>query len=148
MLSRLRSMVFRLAGSQQIRPVDGGLRCVLMAQAMQHRMLELRDQWLPRVVQTPFSIRTGINTGVASVGGFGSEGRKTYSAIGNQTNTVRIQEACEPGAILVSQTTWALIHEQIRCRDCGEITIKGLHYPVRVYEVESDPSAGGRRDET
>jgi class 3 adenylate cyclase len=87
-------------------------------------------------VQTPFRIRTGINTGVASVGDFGSEGRKTYSAIGNQTNlTARIQEACGPGRILISHTTWALIHDEIPCHERGEIEVKGLHYPIRVYEV-------------
>ena len=103
---------------------------------MQRRMGELGKKWFEEGIQTPFRIRIGINTGVASVGDFGSEGRKTYSAIGNQTNlTARIQAQCIPGRILISHATWALVREDILCEERGEIDVKGLHYPVRIYEV-------------
>jgi adenylate cyclase len=115
---------------------DHAVRAVEMAEAMQRRMGELREKWFQDGIQEPFRIRIGINTGVASVGDFGSAGRITYSAIGNQTNlTARIQAACEPGKILVSHTTWALVKDRIACKERGEIQVKGLHYPVRVYEV-------------
>jgi adenylate cyclase len=116
---------------------DHALRCVRMALAMQARMGELRARWFEEGIQTPFAIRIGINTGLASVGDFGSEGRITYSAIGNQTNlTARVQAACEPGRVLVTHTTWALVKDAISCKEKGELSVKGLHYPVRVYEVE------------
>ncbi len=115
---------------------DHALRAVRMAIAMQHRMAELREQWYARGIQTPFHIRIGVNTGVASVGDFGSEGRTTYSAIGTQTNlTARIQAECEPGRVLMSHSTWALVQDQVPCEACGEIEVKGLHFPVRVYQV-------------
>ena len=115
---------------------DHALRAVHMALAMQRRMEEMRQQWFEGGIQTPFRIRIGINTGVASVGDFGSEGRTTYSAIGNQTNlTARIQDRCEPGRVLISHTTWALVHDEIPCKARGEIEVKGLHYPIKVYEV-------------
>jgi len=115
---------------------DHALRAVRMATAMQRRMAELQEKWFREGIQAPFQIRIGVNTGVASVGDFGSAGRVTYSAIGNQTNlTARIQAACEPGKVLVSHTTWALVKDQISCEERGEIDVKGLHYPVRVYEV-------------
>lgn len=119
---------------------DHALRAVRMGLEMQGRMVELRKLWFGRGIQTPFRIRIGINTGVASVGDFGSAGRTTYSAIGNQTNlTARIQDHCEPGRVLISHSTWALIKEEIPCEERGEIQVKGLHYPIRVYEV-ADPS--------
>lgn len=68
---------------------DHALRAVRMALAMQERMSELGEKWFADGVQTPFRIRIGINTGVASVGDFGSEGRTTYTAIGNQTDMER-----------------------------------------------------------
>jgi class 3 adenylate cyclase len=118
---------------------DHALRSVRMAQAMQRRMSELGKKWYEDGIQTPFRIRIGINTGVASVGDFGSKGRKTYSAVGNQTNlTARIQDHCTPGRILISHSTWALIRENIPCEERGEIEVKGLHYPVRVYEVAQE----------
>jgi class 3 adenylate cyclase len=104
-------------------------------------MSELGRKWFATGVQAPFRIRIGINTGTASVGDFGSEGRITYSAIGNQTNlAARIQVACEPGKVLISHPTWALVKDQIPCKERGEIRVEGLHYPVRVYEVDWEAS--------
>jgi adenylate cyclase len=118
---------------------DHALRAVHMALAMQRRMGELCEKWFKEGIQTPFRARIGINTGVASVGDFGSEGRTTYSAIGNQTNlTARIQAHCEPGKALISHTTWALVKDEIPCDERGEIEVKGLHYPVRIYEVVAE----------
>jgi class 3 adenylate cyclase len=120
---------------------DHALRAVRMATAMQQRMSELGKKWFANGIQAPFRIRIGINTGTASVGDFGSDGRITYSAIGNQTNlAARIQAACEPGKVLISHTTWALVKDQIPCQERGEIRVEGLHYPVRVYEVAWKPS--------
>ena len=122
---------------------DHALRAVRMSLAMQQRMSELGEKWFAEGIQTPFRIRIGINTGVASVGDFGSEGRTAYSAIGNQTNlTARIQDHCVPGEVLISHTTWALVKDQIPCKERGEIEVKGLHYPVRVYRV-AEASHGG-----
>ncbi len=56
--------------------------------------------------------------------------------------TARIQSHCEPGRVLISHTTWALIHDEIACKERGEIEVKGLHYPVRVYEVAEEVSPG------
>jgi hypothetical protein len=93
-------------------------------------------KWFEEGIQTPFRIRIGINTGTASVGNYGSAGRMTFSAIGNQTNLAgRIQSECEPGKVLIGHSTWALVKDEITCVDKGEIDVKGLHYPIRAYEV-------------
>ena len=41
-------------------------------------------------------------------------------------------------------TTWALVKDEIDCEERGEIEVKGLLYPVRVYEVaeSASPEAG------
>ncbi|MGH8529332.1 MAG: adenylate/guanylate cyclase domain-containing protein [Nevskiales bacterium] len=115
---------------------DHALRAVRMALDMQARLLELKDVWLKRGIRKPFRARIGINTGHASVGDYGSEGRKVYSAIGIQTNlAARIQAHCEPGKVLISDTTWALVKDDIPCTDKGELQLRGVHYAVRVYEV-------------
>jgi class 3 adenylate cyclase len=125
---------------------DHARRAVRMAIAMQRRMSALGEKWFTAGIQTPFRIRIGVNTGTASVGDFGSTGRITYSAIGNQTNlAARLQTACAPGRILISHTTWALVKDEIPCTERGEIRVEGLHYPVRVYDVAweslQEPSA-------
>jgi class 3 adenylate cyclase len=127
-------------------PVRGGerehaLAAVRMALAMQARMAVLRERWLREGIEEPFQIRIGVNTGVASVGNFGSRGRMDYTAIGRQVNlAARLQTACEPGRVLVSHATWALVEAEIPCEARGSIQVKGVHHPVRVYEARSPES--------
>ncbi len=118
---------------------DHALRAVRMAVAMQARMAELEVKWFESGVEHPLRIRCGINTGMATVGGFGSEGRRHYTAIGMQTNlAARLEAACEPGPILISHATWALIKDEIACIDTGELQVKGFHRPIRTYRVDLD----------
>jgi class 3 adenylate cyclase len=113
---------------------------VAMAVAMQRRMAELRSTWFRSGIEHPFHIRCGINTGVATVGAFGAEGRREYSAVGLQTNiAARLEGACTPDRVLVSHATWALVHERFPCVDLGERELKGVGRPMRVYEI--DPHA-------
>jgi len=115
---------------------EHALAAVRMALAMQERMAALRERWLREGIEEPFQIRIGINTGVASVGNFGSHGRMDYTAIGRQVNlAARLQTHCEPGRVLVSHSTWALVEPEIPCQPRGAIQVKGVHHPVRVYEA-------------
>ncbi len=115
---------------------DHARRAVQTALDMQDAMQDLRATWTRRGIRTPFRIRIGINSGYASVGDFGSPGRKVYSAIGLQTNlAARIQALCVPDRVLVSDTLYALVQDDFCFEDKGELTVRGLHYPVRLYEV-------------
>lgn len=115
---------------------DHALRAVRMALEMQARLEELRTKWLREGVEEPFQVRIGINTGVASVGNFGSKGRVDYTAIGRQVNlAARLQVNCDPGRILLSHSTWSLVQDEIPCIAKGEIPVKGFQQPVKVYEV-------------
>jgi class 3 adenylate cyclase len=88
-------------------------------------------------MEEPFTIRIGINTGYASVGNFGSRDRLDYTAIGRQVNlAARLQVSCAPGRILLSHSTWVLIQDEIPCTPKGAISVKGIHHPVNVYEVD------------
>jgi adenylate cyclase len=117
---------------------DHALRAVRMATAMQSRVAELSAKWLGEGLldDEPFQVRIGINSGMASVGNFGSKDRLDYTAIGRQVNlAARLQVSCEPGKVLLSHPTWALIKDEIACVPKGEIEVKGMHHAVKVYEV-------------
>ena len=115
---------------------DHALRAVRMALDMQARMKDLQEVWFRRGLERPFRTRIGINTGMACVGDFGSEGRKLYSAVGVQANlAVRIQSFCEPGQILICEQTATLVKGGVDSVPKAEIPVKHLRVPVRVYEV-------------
>ena len=115
---------------------DHALRAVRMAIEMQGRLDELHAKWVAEGIEEPFQIRIGINTGVASVGNFGSRERVDYTAIGRQVNlAARLQVNCDPGKILLSHSTWSLVHDEITCVAKGDLQVKGFHQPVKVYEV-------------
>lgn len=114
--------------------VEQAVSAVRAAQAMQARLPSLNQRWQRIGVPEPIQMRVGINTGVLSVGSFGSAGRMTYTAIGMHTNiAARLQAHCEPGQVLVSDSSWYLVKDQITCEPRGEVECRGVHYPVRVY---------------
>lgn len=124
---------------------DHARRAVETARAMQQRVAELERRWFDEGIDVGVRVRIGINTGVASVGSFGSAGRMTYSAVGTQTNlAARIQGHCPPGRVLVSHSTWALVRDRFAWLDRGEFEAKGLHFPVRAYELGDEAGARGR----
>ena len=89
-------------------------------------------------IEQSLRVRIGINTGMLSVGTFGSDGRATYTAIGLQMNVAaRIQAQCEPGSILLSSASWHLINNTVACDPLGEVTVKGVHFPISIYEPRS-----------
>jgi len=115
---------------------DHALRCVRMAVEMQQTMQTLQKKWFSEGIEYLLQIRCGINTGMATVGSFGSGQRSEYSAMGMQVNLAsRLETACEPGGILISHSTWALINDQIDCRSKAPIEAKGFSRFVRAYEV-------------
>jgi len=122
---------------------DHAVRAVQMAIEMQRRIKDLNDKWLREGMEQSLDIRIGLNTGVASVGNFGSKGRMDYTAIGRQVNlAARLQANCDPRKILISYSTWVLVQGCIACVPKGEIQVKGIRNPVRVYEVEDGAYQG------
>lgn len=58
---------------ESMEPATGALRGVQMALAMQNRLGELNEEWLGRGHPYPFKARMGVNTGISTVGSFGSD---------------------------------------------------------------------------
>lgn len=109
-------------------------RALSAAEAMHARLAELNKTWFRLGIEQPLRVRIGINTGMLSVGTFGSDGRATYTAIGLQMNVAaRIQAQCEPGQTLLSSASRHLVSESVACEPLGEITVKGVHFPISIY---------------
>ncbi len=121
------------------------LQCVKMAQAMQRRMSELQILWREMGSEKSFRIRCGINTGYCDVGNFGSDLRMDYTIIGPEVNlAARLEQAAEPGGILISEATWALVRGEIDGEPRPPLTVKGFTDPVQAYAVSADAASRSR----
>ncbi|TFF27132.1 adenylate/guanylate cyclase domain-containing protein [Jiella endophytica] len=121
-------------------PKEDAQACVRMAVAMQRRMAELNDTWRQRGIEKPFQTRMGINTGYCNVGNFGSEDRMDYTIIGAEANlAARLESIAEPGGIVLSYETYALVSDIVRARPLEAISLKGISRQVVPYVVEAVP---------
>jgi len=112
--------------------------CISMAIEMQQKMKSLQKHWKKKGIIAPFMIRCGINVGYCTIGNFGSEDRIDYTIIGSEVNIAsRLQDAAEPGRILVSESAKLLAEDSFEFKDMGPITLKGFDYPIRCFEVVS-----------
>ena len=126
-------------GDPQTRGVrEDALQCVRMAIAMQKRMEALRLRWRGMGINKTFEIRIGINSGFCDVGNFGSELRMEYTIIGREVNLAsRLEQAAEPGEILISSETHALVQGEIGADARDPVMAKGFSEPIPVYAVHT-----------
>jgi class 3 adenylate cyclase len=117
--------------------------CVRMAIDMQRRLAELNAKWRARGIEQPFRVRMGINTGFCNVGNFGSSDRMDYTIIGAEANlAARLQQIAEPGAIVMSYETFALVRDIVHARALAPISVKGISREVVPFAIEGFVSAG------
>jgi class 3 adenylate cyclase len=107
-----------------------------MAVAMQNRLKELQHIWLEKGYERPFFMRIGINTGYCNVGNFGSAQRMDYTIIGGEVNlAARLEKQAEPGGILMSYETYALVKDFIEAEEQAPIRVKGIAREIRPFAV-------------
>jgi len=124
-------------GDPQTLGVDeDALQCVRMAVAMQRRMHGFRSKWNELGIGRPFHMRIGINTGYCNVGNFGSDERLDYTIIGSEVNKAsRLESACEPDGILLSEETYALVRGMVELQGAVQVQMKGFEHPVTAYQI-------------
>ncbi|MFC7505302.1 adenylate/guanylate cyclase domain-containing protein [Nocardioides sp. GCM10030258] len=118
----------------EIDPVDQVRSAIAAAQELQRSLVDWSRAWYAHGIVEAANARIGINTGVVSVGTFGSAIRATYTGIGLQMNiAARVQAQAEPGGILLSNTSWHLVKDAVDCEARGEVFVKGVHFPIELY---------------
>jgi adenylate cyclase len=101
------------------------VNCLRMAIEMNHST----EEW-------GVEIRTGINSGLCSVGNFGTQKQMNYTVIGNVVNAAaRLQSASEPGRILISEGTYNLVRDDFWCEERGPVKVKGIQDEIMTYWV-------------
>jgi len=122
--------------------------CLKMAWEMQHRLVELNAKWRNAGIEEPFRARMGINSGYCNVGNFGSADRMDYTIIGAEANlAARLQSIAEPGKIVISYETYALVRSDVVAHELPPISMKGISRQVVPYAVDGVlDAASGKSD--
>ena len=122
--------------------------CMRMAIDMQRRLGELNAKWRSEGIEHPFRVRMGINTGYCNVGNFGSAERMDYTIIGAEANlAARLESIAEPGHIVISYETHALVRSSIVAHTLPAITMKGISREVVPFAVDGILDAAGNKIE-
>lgn len=115
---------------------EDALACVEMAFEMQATIDRLAEQWKARGIARALEVRMGITTGYCTVGNFGSDSRMEYTIIGNQVNLAsRLESNAQPGQILLSEETRALVSSHFACEEQPPLQVKGFDKPVQNYRA-------------
>ena len=115
-------------------------KCLEMALEMQSRMNELKDYWGKTFgLKETLKIRVGINTGICTVGNFGSEDRLDYTAMGGAVNLAsRLEMLAKPSCINVSEETKLLVGQSFKFKDPQEAQVKGFLRTIKYFEMEQN----------
>ena len=113
---------------------------------MRCRLLELNAKWRVSGIEQPFKSRIGINSGYCNVGNFGSADRMEYTIIGAEANlAARLQSIAEPGEIVMSYETYALVKDIVSAHALPPISVKGITREVVPYVIAQPASVPARR---
>lgn len=113
----------------QDRAVKAAVRC-------QERLRECSKRF-ERDFNVKAEMRVGINTGIVTVGNFGSASRFNYTMIGDAANIAARLEGANRifgTRILVSEETKGGIREQIYWRRVASVRLKGKNEATQIYE--------------
>jgi class 3 adenylate cyclase len=92
-------------------------------------IMETLDE-LKKSLSIPIEMHVGLNTGLVVAGSIGSDLRKQYTVIGDAVNTAsRIQNAAQPGQILVGESVYRHTRDVFDFAEGEEIIVKGKKNP-------------------
>ncbi len=116
---------------EPLEPSEQARRCVRLALEMQAA--------IPSVApEHGLQARTGINTGEAVVGNFGSLVRSDYTVLGPAVNVAaRLESRSRPGRILIGPETARLLGDAFALEPAGELELKGVSGKVQAFFVQA-----------
>ena len=124
--------------SSDMGEVDQARGAVRTALEMHRRIAALSTRWHRRGIQEALAVRIGINTGYCTVGVFGSEMLRSYTAVGSPVNiAARLQSECAAGDTLCGFSTYALLRDAVEGEPLGALQLKGVAHPVEAWRVRA-----------
>jgi class 3 adenylate cyclase/tetratricopeptide (TPR) repeat protein len=114
---------------------DHAVRACHAALRMQESMKQYAEE-VRRSHAAVVKIRVGLNSGEVVVRAIGSDLHMDYTAVGQTTHlAARMEQLADPGAIVITPDTLALVEGYVEVKSLGPVRVKGLADAVEVYEV-------------
>tara|TARA_B100000886_G_scaffold340304_1_gene309074 strand:+ start:640 stop:2031 length:1392 start_codon:yes stop_codon:yes gene_type:complete len=115
---------------------NDAVACVSMALKMRRSLKSLRKSWESMGLTESLDVRMGIHTDVCTVGNFGSIDRLDYTVLGNGVNLAsRLESSANSNEILISENTYNLVKNDVKCNYYETIQVKGKAHPVKAFQV-------------
>ena len=100
------------------------------------RAVQERPLALPSGDDVRVTLRMGLHAGFVVVGAIGDNLRMDYTAVGDTSHlAARLQQAAEPGVILVSDTIARQVEGYVRLESRGPMAIRGRSEPMVVHAL-------------
>ena len=128
-------ILFEGTGARDLQ--DHAISAVECAVKMRTVVASLEVSWQRRGIPGNLAIRAGINTGFCTVGVFGSEHLRGYTAVGAPVQVAAsLRTAAREGEILCGLATFTLVEGRAAARARGSLVLDGVSKPVEAYEIE------------
>jgi class 3 adenylate cyclase/tetratricopeptide (TPR) repeat protein len=115
-----------------VRAVNAALTVLQAVPDLNERLADS----LPQLRDHPIHARIGVHTGRVVVGQMGTGQHSEQLALGSAANVAaRLQQAAEPGTVVISDATRRLIGGHFALESEGHHELKGISEPVAVYRV-------------
>ncbi|MBW2245413.1 MAG: adenylate/guanylate cyclase domain-containing protein, partial [Deltaproteobacteria bacterium] len=143
-LERFTGDGFMVFFNDPVEQLDHVQRAARMALAMKENVETLSQGWRQKGYE--IHVGFGMDTGYATVGFVGYEGRLDYAVIGNVTNlSARLSDVAQGGEILISARVRAELEKGFRIESAGTFELKGIRRPQPVFQL-LDTSLPGRQE--
>ncbi len=114
---------------------DHAVRACYAALRMQESVTKYARE-MHRSQSAAVKIRVGLNSGEVVVRAIGSDLRMDYTAVGQTSHLAgRMEQLADPGTIVITAATRALVEGYVEVKPLGLVPVKGLDEPVEIYEV-------------
>jgi len=125
---------FMVFFNDPVEQPDHADRAVRMSLAMCGDVRRLRERWARKGY--PIDVGIGIDSGYATCGFVGYEGRRDYGVIGNVTNlAARLSDSAGGSEILITARACAALREPVATEPVGELNLKGFAQPQAAFRV-------------
>jgi class 3 adenylate cyclase/tetratricopeptide (TPR) repeat protein len=114
---------------------DHAVRACYAALRMQQRITRYAEE-VRRTHGIPITIRVGVNSGDIVVSSINNDLYMDYTVVGQTAHLAsRMEQLAMPGSVLATAETTRLVEGYVKVKSLGAMPIKGLAYPVEVYEI-------------